>query len=349
MLSNKVSAVSSDSTDDQYPTAKCLYTIAGTVDEILSAINGSSDWPDMTIFATKVPDGVSGNLAALDLNGNLADSGIAISGLTEEMAGKQDLSNLVSSMTSSSTDVQYPSAKCVYGVVGDAEAALDAILCGTTAPDLTIFATKANPSVSGDLAMLDANGNLLDSGFPSFGLAYSSDLWYDLFDAGNWSFYGVPDGTSISVTESSGAWYFSVGGTDYAATSSDSGRVLSGSITVDGNSYAISSTRFILRDRAVNYLSLSSDQFIGLPEAVPGKARDMLLNLSLVEQTGSVVPVPYLDANVDYETESGEWPDFSTAGSYVVRLTEVMPPVGNANAVFLLQASGAAVATNPAT
>ena len=176
MLSNKVSAVSSDSTDDQYPTAKCLYTIAGTVDEILSAINGSSDWPDMTIFATKVPDGVSGNLAALDLNGNLADSGIAISGLTAEIAGKQDLSNLVSSMTSSSTDIQYPSAKCVYGVMGDAEAALDAILCGTTVPDLTIFATKANPSVSGDLAALDLSGNIYDSGMKAGDFAQVSNL-----------------------------------------------------------------------------------------------------------------------------------------------------------------------------
>lgn len=41
---------------------------------------------------------------------------------------KQDTSNLVTSISSSSTDVQYPSAKCVYDIVGDIESTLDAII-----------------------------------------------------------------------------------------------------------------------------------------------------------------------------------------------------------------------------
>lgn len=41
---------------------------------------------------------------------------------------KQDTSNLVTSISSSSTDTQYPSAKCVYDIVGDIESTLDAII-----------------------------------------------------------------------------------------------------------------------------------------------------------------------------------------------------------------------------
>ena len=41
---------------------------------------------------------------------------------------KQDTSNLVTSISSSSTDAQYPSAKCVYDIVGDIESTLDAII-----------------------------------------------------------------------------------------------------------------------------------------------------------------------------------------------------------------------------
>jgi len=41
---------------------------------------------------------------------------------------KQDTSNLVTSISSSSTDAQYPSAKCVYDIVGDIESTLDVII-----------------------------------------------------------------------------------------------------------------------------------------------------------------------------------------------------------------------------
>ena len=44
-----------------------------------------------------------------------------------DISGKQDVANLVTSLSASSTDTQYPSAKCVYDLVGDIEAALAAI------------------------------------------------------------------------------------------------------------------------------------------------------------------------------------------------------------------------------
>lgn len=45
----------------------------------------------------------------------------------EDISKKQDTSNLVTSISSSSTDTQYPSAKCVYDIVGDIESAINTI------------------------------------------------------------------------------------------------------------------------------------------------------------------------------------------------------------------------------
>ena len=42
-----------------------------------------------------------------------------------DLGDKQDKSNLVTSIDSSSTDTQYPSAKCVYDILGNIAALLD--------------------------------------------------------------------------------------------------------------------------------------------------------------------------------------------------------------------------------
>lgn len=42
-------------------------------------------------------------------------------------SSKQDKSNLVTSLSSESTDSQYPSAKCVYDIIGNVEALLSEI------------------------------------------------------------------------------------------------------------------------------------------------------------------------------------------------------------------------------
>ena len=44
-----------------------------------------------------------------------------------DISGKENTSNKVTSLSSSSTDTQYPSAKCVYDLVGDVETLLAAI------------------------------------------------------------------------------------------------------------------------------------------------------------------------------------------------------------------------------
>lgn len=54
---------------------------------------------------------------------NLVKSG----GVYSALSGKENTSNKVTSLSSSSTDTQYPSAKCVYDLVGDIETLLAAI------------------------------------------------------------------------------------------------------------------------------------------------------------------------------------------------------------------------------
>ena len=59
------------------------------------------------------------------------NSGIT-SGDVSSLASMQTTSNLVTSISSLSTDTQYPSAKCVYDLVGDIETALNTINSGSS-------------------------------------------------------------------------------------------------------------------------------------------------------------------------------------------------------------------------
>lgn len=64
--------------------------------------------------------GGSGDAVWGSITGTLANQ----TDLATALAGKQATSNLVTSLSSSSTDAQYPSAKCVYDIVGDVESLL---------------------------------------------------------------------------------------------------------------------------------------------------------------------------------------------------------------------------------
>jgi hypothetical protein len=117
--------------------------------------------PDVSGKVDKVSNPTNGNFASLDSNGNLVDSGhkhsdyltshqdlsnyvqkSQTSGLLkndgsvdtntyltqhQDISGKEDKSNKVTSLSASSTDTQYPSAKAVYDLVGDIETILASI------------------------------------------------------------------------------------------------------------------------------------------------------------------------------------------------------------------------------
>lgn len=58
----------------------------------------------------------NGKFLKVDNSGNVACESVTI----PNVSGKEDTSNKVTSLSSSSTDTQYPSAKCVYDLIGDA-------------------------------------------------------------------------------------------------------------------------------------------------------------------------------------------------------------------------------------
>lgn len=60
-----------------------------------------------------------------DLNGDSYD--IKDATARSSLTGKEDKSNKVTTISSSSTDTQYPTAKCMYDIIGDVEAALLAL------------------------------------------------------------------------------------------------------------------------------------------------------------------------------------------------------------------------------
>lgn len=78
-----------------------------------------------TAIATKqdtLPSGTAGQVLTLD--SNLDPIWAQPSGSADNV---QTTSNLVTSLSSSSTDTQYPSAKCVYDIIGNLETLLASI------------------------------------------------------------------------------------------------------------------------------------------------------------------------------------------------------------------------------
>lgn len=101
-----------------------------------------------------------------------------------------------------------------------------------------------------------------------------------------------------------------------------------------------------LTDRAINAVSLSADATMTFPAQTAGKARDFVVRLTLTE-TDNVVPSVTFPADVAYETEGGEWPDLTEAGTYIVRLTEVPKASESETARFFLQCSSAVADATP--
>lgn len=77
-------------------------------------------------FSSEVAD------ASLNTNtGVLTITKVDSSTITVNLSSFEQTSNKVTSLSASSTDVQYPSAKCVYDMIGNIEATLDVILNGS--------------------------------------------------------------------------------------------------------------------------------------------------------------------------------------------------------------------------
>ena len=75
-------------------------------------------------FLAGVYEVPSGGIPKTDLASAVQTSLGKADTAVQDVSGKEDKSNKVTSLSSSSTDTQYPSAKCVYDLIGDIETLL---------------------------------------------------------------------------------------------------------------------------------------------------------------------------------------------------------------------------------
>jgi len=80
---------------------------------------GGKEYSVVCQSSTWMPDGTLTFLTSAPVS--------SVNGQTGAVTGLQTTSNLVTSVSSSSTDSQYPSAKCLYDMVGDIETLLASI------------------------------------------------------------------------------------------------------------------------------------------------------------------------------------------------------------------------------
>ena len=161
--SNKVTSLSSSSTNNQYPSAKCIYDwtanfITKSVNDLtnyylksdtytkteVNSLIGAISTVSFQVVQTLPTQDIQTNVIYLVPKSsaqadNTYDEYIYVNNAWEkigdtqiDLSGYQTTANLVTSLSSSSTDTQYPSAKCVYDIVGDVESAL-ALLRGGNA------------------------------------------------------------------------------------------------------------------------------------------------------------------------------------------------------------------------
>lgn len=102
--SNKVTSISSSSTDEEYPSAKAVFDELELKQDAADAFSG--DYDDLTNKPT-IPTATS------ELT-NDGDGSNPFLTTHQNISGKEDKSNKVTSLSSASTDTQYPSAKVVY-------------------------------------------------------------------------------------------------------------------------------------------------------------------------------------------------------------------------------------------
>ena len=124
----------------QVPTTASTYNacifatnIAGTIsNKITMRMYGAEFYTSGTLISKLIPCyRISDNVIGVyDIVSNtfLTNAGTGVFGKGANISGKEDTANKVTSLSSSSTDTEYPSAKCVYDIVGDVESALAALI-----------------------------------------------------------------------------------------------------------------------------------------------------------------------------------------------------------------------------
>jgi hypothetical protein len=107
---NKVTSLLSTSTDNQYPSAKCMYDIIYIKDATYEKLANKVT----TISFSSTDNQYPTAKCMYDL-------------INSNDSHYEKLSNKVTTISSGSTDTQYPTAKCMYDLIGSISSAIDTI------------------------------------------------------------------------------------------------------------------------------------------------------------------------------------------------------------------------------
>lgn len=224
-------------------------------------------------------------------------------------------------------------------------------------PDVAGKADRVPGATAGNLAALDAQGNLADSGAKASDFAAKADLPYRLVEPGKWEFSGsdVQSGHTYTVDtvkqgldyqyilKDNGTVISEVTGSENFETEVDFGANGDPSVDIVATVVGDSLPGHLL-DRAVNAVSVTGATTLTLPALVnAGKSRDLLVRLTVSA-----------DAAVTFSAPTGEtvtWDDAGSptatyeAGTHLLRFTEVAQGVFHAEDMLALVGLEAALAT----
>lgn len=125
-VNNKTGAVNLSASDVDALASNTAYvsTVNGSSGAVtISVPTNTSDLVNDSGFLTSAVTTFNGQSGAVTYSAPVS----SVNGQTGAVTGLQTTSNLVTSVSSASTDAQYPSAKCLYDMVGDIETLLGAI------------------------------------------------------------------------------------------------------------------------------------------------------------------------------------------------------------------------------
>lgn len=193
----------------------------------------------------------------------------------------------------------------------------------TSHQDISGKADKVANAIEGNLAALDAQGNLADSGAKPSDFAAKDDLPYATVTLGEWEFSGSGYDPELEYHFDNGynpiseVWEYDIY-TDDASVNDQVTSQTALTVVVFAGANITATCASTLQDRACNRVVVTGDTTLTLPAANPGKSRDFYIKLSLSS-----------GASVSFVASSGEnAPSFIPAspsvGSGVWHFTEVV-------------------------
>ena len=234
-----------------------------------------------------------------------------------DLDAKEATTNKATALSASSTDAQYPSAKCVYDELAKIPYDL---------PAAPITPTAGAPFVLAACFPIVATVDGVQST-----ISDPSDITLSQY-MGGWVLDSDTLGISIAAVDANGK---------YAGSDFDNGIVIS--VTFDGDT-PDSSTQvlgftptYALADRTMNPIVLDTLPENGIalsfPEATAGKVRDFLLRLEIPAGDAPQIAYP---SDVKFGNGAGEFPEINTTDTTgataetILMFTETVPYVANA-------------------